>query len=561
MSHWIAPAQVCMRPSPGRVVARLGTREFGHAEFRTHAASWRAAFETIAGQQVALYFDNAADFAAALYGAWHAGKTPVLCADPLPETLARLMPDVGGFAGDFPAGVIECIHPIDMRDTPDAWPALDEETTRLVLFTSGSTGVADAIEKRLRQLAREVEALEACFGEHLDGCSVHGTVSHQHIYGLLFQVLWPLAAGRPIMERLFFHEEISAAIRAPAILVSSPAHLKRIPVTVDWSEARKWMRAVFSSGGALAPEVIADARRALGLAVTEIYGSSETGGIAWRRDGEAWKPLPGVSWRIADGRLEVRSAHLPDAQWWCGADRVEADGAGGFRLLGRADRIVKVEERRVSLTALEDLLQALPAVAEARVVLLEGARAELAAVVVPSAQGSACLARSGRRGLGRLLSASLADAMDAVVRPRRWRFVSSLPMNAQGKTTDAALRALFRPERPQPCWLERESEHACLLLELSEDLVVFDGHFPQAPILPGVAQVDWAVRFAREAFALPPRFLRLEALKFQRVARPGLQLRLQLDWLPAKATLAFRYESSQGQHASGRVVFAPETET
>ena len=128
--------------------------------------------------------------------------------------------------------------------------------------------------------------------------------------------------------------------------------------------------------------------------------------------------------------------------------------------------------------------------------------------------------------------------------------------SAQGETTDAALAALFRPERPQPIWQLRTATQAQLTLVLDPALIVFDGHFPQFPILPGVAQLDWAVRFGREAFAINTAFLRMDALKFQQVARPGLPLQLHLEWRPEKATLQFRYVSELGTHASGRVVFA-----
>jgi len=60
----------------------------------------------------------------------------------------------------------------------------------------------------------------------------------------------------------------------------------------------------------------------------------------------------------------------------------------------------------------------------------------------------------------------------------------------------------------------------------------------------------------REAFAINTAFSRMEALKFQQVARPGLQLQLHLEWRPDKTTLQFRYVSALGAHASGRVVFA-----
>lgn len=561
MAEWISLSRVASSPRPGRPVAQTDAGTADHAHFRRRAAEWRAAFQARSGQGWALYFEDTAEFAAALFGAWHAGKHVYLGGDNLPATLVRLRPHVAGFAGDIPAeyAPVRAVANDDRGGDAAQWAPLDEESTRLTVFTSGSTGEPVAIEKRLRQLAREVEALQAEFGAELGEAAVHGTVSHQHIYGLLFRVLWPLAAGRAIVPRTFFPEDMAAALaRRDSVLVASPAHLKRMPEQLDWASLQGRLRAVFSSGGALPAESALAAKRLLGVAPTEIFGSSETGGIAWRRwNGErpAWRALPGVRWRLEQDTLEVRSPHLPQDDWWRSQDRAEADGEGGFRLLGRADRIVKIEERRVSLDALERQLAAHPYVQDAKVLPLAGARNTLAAVVVPSQAGWRRLHEAGRRGLSLPLGQHLAASQDAVTRPRRWRFVETLPVNAQGKATEAALTALFRPERPQPLWLGRDERSAELALELDPSLAVFDGHFPQAAILPGVAQLDWAIRFGREAFAPPPRFLRMEALKFQRVARPGDRLTLSLEWQPDKQTLTFRYVSVHGPHASGRVVF------
>ncbi|WP_368563826.1 AMP-binding protein [Pseudoxanthomonas sp. UTMC 1351] len=569
MADWISLDAVAVSARPGRLVACAGTdaSESGttdHAAFRRRAAQWRAAFSARSGQDWALYFEDTAEFAAALYGAWHAGKRVYLGGDNLPATLARLQPHVTGFAGDIP--LEHAPLSAEMNDSADGdngaldeWAPLGEESTRLMVFTSGSTGEPVAIEKKLHQLAREVEALQAAFGADLGDATVHGTVSHQHIYGLLFRVLWPLAAGRAIVPRTFFPEDMAAALaRRDSVLVASPAHLRRMPEQLDWASLQGRVRAVFSSGGALPAESALAAKRLLGVAPTEILGSSETGGIAWRRwNGEqpAWRALPGVHWRVERDVLEVRSPHLPQDDWWRSQDRAEADGQGGFRLLGRADRIVKIEERRVSLDALERQLAEHEYVRETKVLSLAGTRSTLAAVVVPNEAGWQCLHEIGRRGFSLQLGQHLANSQDAVTRPRRWRFVEAMPVNAQGKPTEAVLTALFRPERPQPHWLMRDESAAELELDLDPSLAAFDGHFTQAAILPGVAQLDWAIRFGREAFALPPRFLRMEALKFQRVARPGDRLKLNLEWQPSKHTLSFRYVSVHGPHASGRVVF------
>lgn len=553
MTEWLPLSRVAVDARAGREVGP----GLDHAGFRRQVIAWQSVFAARAGRDWALYFDDTLAFAAALYGAWHAGKRVYLCGDNLPATLERLAGRVDGFAGDVPAAC----NPLVADNTGDAVPApLEEAATRLFVFTSGSTGEPVAIEKRLDQLAREVEALETAFGPALGDAAVHGTVSHQHIYGLLFRVLWPLAAARRIAARTFFHEDLLALLaREDSLLVASPAHLKRLPGQLDWASLRGRLRAVFSSGGALPAEAALDARRQLGIAPTEIYGSSETGGIAWRRwDDERplWHALPGVRWRIEEAQLEVRSPHLPQADaWWRSEDRAQAEGED-FRLLGRADRIVKIEERRVSLDALERRICTHPAVAEARVCVLAGTRDTLIAVVVPNEDGWRGLREQGRRALSQQLAQHLASSHDAVTRPRRWRFAVALPTNAQGKVTERALTALFRPERPEPRWRLREAGLAELEMDLSADLAVFDGHFPQTAILPGVAQLDWAIRFGREAFALPPRFLRMEALKFQRVARPGDRIRLRLEWQPLKQALVFQYTSAHGPHASGRVVFA-----
>jgi len=160
-----------------------------------------------------------------------------------------------------------------------------------------------------------------------------------------------------------------------------------------------------------------------------------------------------------------------------------------------------------------------------------------------------------RRQLSQALGAHLAHSHDAVTRPRRWRFIDELPYNAQGKVTAAAMEALFRPLLPVAQWQQRAADAAVLVLPLEPDLVAFDGHFPQAKILPGVVQLDWAIHYAREAFAMPPRFERMDALKFQHVARPGDRLQLTLGWDALKSVLSFRYVSDHGVHASGRVVF------
>ncbi len=102
--------------------------------------------------------------------------------------------------------------------------------------------------------------------------------------------------------------------------------------------------------------------------------------------------------------------------------------------------------------------------------------------------------------------------------------------------------------------VKRSSHGVELLLSVPEDLLYLKGHFDQVPILPGVVQIDWAIKLARRYLDLPPHFVRMEVLKFRELILPGLRLNLSLQYKVDKGKLFFSYVSSQGQHSSGRIV-------
>jgi acyl-CoA synthetase (AMP-forming)/AMP-acid ligase II len=549
-----------------------------HHALLARVRAWAALGRRTAAARIALYHEDSLEFGAALIGAWLSGKTVWLVADTLPASCAALAGEVGAFWGQFPAEHAPCA-PMDGDDWTEALAAAfpGQEFPALVVYTSGSTGAPTPIRKRMSQLTSELEALEAAFGAGLADAEVVATVSHQHIYGLLFRVLWPLAAGRPIhAARHEYPETLAPALAARrCVLLASPAHLKRLPGHLDWSGAKEMLRAVFSSGGMLEPGAARHAADLLGRVPVEVYGSSETGGVAWRQrdvgaalDADApWTPFAGVAWRRdADGQLEVRSGPA-GADWQPLADRVEQagedQGAGRFVLRGRADRIVKIEEKRVSLDAIEATLLKSGLVREARVLACPdggNGRQLLAAFVVPDAAGRALLEEGGKNALNARLRTQLAAGLEAVALPRRWRYLDAMPVNAQGKTTQAGLLALLdgtsaeRPRFPSLTVLEREPARALLELTVPADLLYFDGHFTVAPVLPGVVQVDWAMHYGREYLGLGGAFGGINALKFQQMIRPAQPVRLELIHDGAKGSLNFRYFSDAGMHASGRIL-------
>lgn len=359
---WLPLAELLLHPLTGRAVALAPALD--HAQLQQRALRLAGALQARGVQRVALYLEDAGELAIALLGAWRAGAAVLLPADAQAQSRQRLGAQADLWL-DSPG--VATLDGLDSEALPPA--ALDLDACRLVLCTSGSSGEPKLIDKSLRQLANEVDALEQLWGEDLAGATILGSVAAQHIYGLLFRVLWPLCAGRPFWRRaLPFPEDLQReSLTQPAFAwVASPALLKRMGDNLDW-QALSAVRRVFSSGGALPVEVSVELGSQLGQQPTEIYGSSETGGIAWRQGGELWTPFPGVELSLNDaGALRIASPYLPAGHVEQSADAAELQADGRFILRGRLDRIVKLEEKRISLPMLEQALIQHDWVADAR---------------------------------------------------------------------------------------------------------------------------------------------------------------------------------------------------
>ena len=325
------------------------------------------------------------------------------------------------------------------------------------LYTSGSSGRPKRVDKLLGQLRAEVAALEAQWGKTLGDAVVLATVPHHHLYGLLFRVLWPLWTSRPFYATTCAQPfEFNAAVRrfGGCLIVSSPVFLTRI---TDFGvlQPQDAFRAIFSSGAPLPETTAAKIAGESGRAAIEVYGSTETGGIAWRN----WEPDAGqISWRsfagveiiapeTTPGLLRVRSPWTWRMDWVDTGDLGQARPQQRFLLCGRVDSVLKVEDKRVSFAEMEQRLVAHEFVSEARLLLLAGKRTSVGAVVVLNGTGRQYAEQAGTRRVRTTLTGMLRAWYEPVLMPRKWRFVEKLPGDAMGKVELARLQELFT-ERP-----------------------------------------------------------------------------------------------------------------
>jgi acyl-coenzyme A synthetase/AMP-(fatty) acid ligase len=430
--------------------ARGTARALTWADLARQVARLRGAIGALSWQRPLVVCNDRFHMAATLLACWAEGRVAVLPSGTRPAALRALL-DTGAADGLFHDGA--ATEGTDVTQLATALdPTLDRAVAEIVallerrdrqrlvtVFSSGSTGDPLAAHKTAGQLLGEAQALAEAFG--LGGrARLLATAPAHHIYGLLFSVMVPLVGGGAFVRDTPLHaESIAARVEALAVNVfcSVPPHLHGLAVLP--ASALRGLERVFCSGAPLAPQDATLLSGRFGLDVTEVLGSTETGGIAWRLavgQGD-WTPLPGVRVTAdADGVLLLDSSFLdPDlARPMRGADRIALGEEGRFRHLGRADTILKVGGERVSLVEIERRLLATEGVLDAAVLAIAdpGPRGHeiCAAVVAPGLTAPE---------LRRRLLAWFAP----VALPRRLKLMERLPREETGKLRREALAGLF----------------------------------------------------------------------------------------------------------------------
>lgn len=563
------------------------------------AHSWKRSITASKTRRLLLFAEDSVDVLAACLGAWSAGVPTVM----LPEAsarFARAMAEDGlildgdccalqssGFAG------LPTIAPEYDSSAADEDAEVDENADLIVLFTSGSTGRAKLVAKKISQMKAEAEAartiLSDCFTEGRL-VEVASTATHQHMYGLSFRFFAPLLIPNALVtnRRLHLAEDVLGGLSAAAasgrraFLVSTPTHLERITKYADSIPDSIKPCGILSATAPLSNAAASRSRDVFGVDPIEILGSTEIGAMAFRRrsaneDGR-WSPFPGLKLSIEDEDGRCRSSGrgrlvLEGDQIYSGfeasADIVELD-SGKFMLCGRADRIVKIEGKRFSLDRIESELMKL-GVMQARALLVpsRSGRSELCCVLVPTNELSEKILSSGKSSWVRSAKSILSRKLSSLEVPRRYRFASRLPTDESGaqKVTAASLSRLFAESRPDwvpVCDVTADGARTIKAQAvLAPALPWFSGHFESLPILPGVAQLLLAERLFKEYVPTHCSASRIRGLKFKAPIKPEALVELTLSF-PVEASdsssipLSFEWRSinngERTSHSSGKII-------
>ncbi len=391
-----------------------------------------------AGPLVAVRSHSTAFVAASLVGLWASGRSPLLIDPALAAEPSGLRPGGARIHVMAPTGVVDTWGDVSVAESGGAplrprFPAAAEP--EVAFFTSGSTGEPKIVRKKAFQFGEQHRVEAPWLG--LDGpLTVVSFVPVFHILGYIYGFSTPAAGrGTTVFSRGSSPQGWVEMVRTerPRLVVGVPLHYR---LMVQLLDAPLPEAVYLSSGGPLDPAIAAEFERRAGWPVLQVYGSTETGGIAVRRGSGPIEPFPQLAWksRESDGRLVIKSAWQDRPSDWHCTDDVVAVEEGTFRLLGRADSVVKIGGRRFSTGEVVQAALAAPGVAQAHALPYDRFGEHAIALFVVAASGSSLSAADVR--------AHLVSRLAPFKVPRTIHVLAELPTRGIGKVDEAALRAI-----------------------------------------------------------------------------------------------------------------------
>ena len=492
-------------------------------------------------KELQIYIDDAFKFYAAFFGSLLAGAAPCVLAKPILEANLTAVNDENflNFLANEPAK--------GLKFDPQA---------KFYLQTSGSSGKSKMIEKTLAQMIKESEYL----ADELNFSSQNtffSSVSHRHMFGLTFKVFLPLALGaRVIADELNYPEAILGLSLANHVFIASPVLLRTLaqsPAAI----ALKGLSGIVSAGSPLKKELRSELGRICDARIIEIYGSTETGIVA-KDDGCGLRLFDAVDAGLDDrGALSVSS---PWCEFFQTNDAASIDERR-LTLQGRIDRIVKLNDKRVSLESIEAKLLESGLLADCYCAPHPKFK-RIAALLQLNGEGLKKFRKIGKKGVVAELKELLKLEFKNSV--RYFKIVEKMPRNQQGKFEKSEFEnALFAS--PKPVWsggrvneagkicygsgqnlesaLNCDTNASCVKFDEGGDrldgaqkyefgaimhagLEIFESHFPNLPLLPGFMQLDYVFELASMVGVDISGASTVENLKFMKFVRPGDLLRI-----------------------------------
>lgn len=386
------------------------------------------------------------------------------------------------------------------------------ENKQYIFHTSGSSGEPKIVKKSYECVLAEGQDLAEFFKFSPDTVFV-STVTPDFMYGTTFTVMLPKVLGCKVdEERVLYPEDIKDYEKY--VFVSTPSFLEKL-AKYNFTFKRK-PQMIISAGAKLADDVFEYLEK-ISLGVTEIYGSTEAGVIAYRQCArDNLKFFENVTYK----NNTIKSPYFDEAELTLN-DEIEFL-QNGFVVKKRNDRIVKIQEKRVSLSEVENILNLTEFIEKSYCLKLDD---KLCAAAVLTVKGREFLEKKGKLELIKILKMSGSAALC-----KKWRFLHDLPVTERGKINRERITEIFNTNITYPNIIDFSinSDFAQFKLVFPLSSNFFKGHFTDFPILPGVVQLFFAKEFIKDAFNLDFVPETVKKIKFSSVIKPDTQVALNL---------------------------------
>ena len=429
-------------------------------------------------------------------------------------------------------------------------------------FTSGSTGTPKQIEKNFLTLSKEVR-MHSLLQQSviLHNPVVIATVLPYHMYGMLWRFLFTLCNGlTQELDTAFSPEEIQQkqSLHTKIALITTPSFMNELIAYHDQYTFKNNCIAVYSSGSLLRSKTSKGMQDLFGVSPFEIFGSTETGGIAYRqqKDGNLWHLFPDVHIDVLqDSTFSVDSDFCYQRPYLM-QDSISLQKDGTFLLNGRVDRLVKIAENRISLPEMEEKLIELFYIKQAYLIPIETQKGiTLGAMITLTEEGKKTLCQFGKNELVKKIKTYLSDWYEKTALPKKFRFVQQIPTNTQGKIIKNQVLHFFQSKLTEPVMDNIKISPFKISMDLIflKDSPYFEGHFPEYPILPGVIQTHFAFEFLRTFFKKTPTQYTLSKLKFSALILPQISVHFEMEKL-SEEEYFFIYKNGEKIYSSGKIV-------
>ena len=435
-----------------------------------------------------------------------------------------------------------------VEKTPDesvfGFKKIDFDKIFVNFFTSGSCGNSKIVKKSLFNLIREAQDIGKTFLSSDSALRFCSTTSLNHLFGFTFHFMTPFVNGFVIdTNSVQYPENVKYD---NCLLVSSPSFLSKIAkYNLSFEKSPKY---IVAAGAKLEDNVFEYFEKK--SEVIEIYGSTETGVVAHREHfGQKFlKLFDDVSpVKYENKILTIKSDYFYENSFEL-SDLVDFNGHDEISVLARADRVLKISEKRISAEIFEKFLKNSDYISDAYCLKIDE---KLGAAVVLSDLGKEFYINFGHGELIKSLKTFCGEKFEIV--PQKWRFLPEIYKTSVGKIDREKIEEIFATNLSFPLILDERVEENVVELDMifPEHSNFFKGHFPNFPILPGVVSLYFVTFFANEFFktGLSPQVIR--KIKFSKLIFPNKKVTLSLK--NCEKSVAFEIFSNQNIFVSGIV--------